>query len=80
MFMTISSQWKLVKWRQSQKYRQWNKNTKSNRTITCHEFIRTDPDKEDFDIFKTKIFRHITRLISWLKSMINVSEIIKIRV
>ena len=37
----------------------------------CSKFIRIDPDKEDFDIFKTvnEIFRHIKQ--STKKSLIN---------
>ena len=41
-----------------------NKKTKNNRTITWLKFIRIDPDKENFDIFRVinEIFRNIKQL------------------
>ena len=53
-----------------------NKKTKNNRTITWLKFIRIDPDKENFDIFRVinEIFRNIIQLTK--KTLMN--KILKI--
>ena len=48
-----------------------NKKTKSNRTTTWLKFIRTDPDKENVDVFRAinEIFRNIKQATK--KTLIN---------
>ena len=48
-----------------------NKKRKSNRTTTWLKFIRIDPDKENFDVFRAinEIFRNIKQATK--KTLIN---------